>query len=78
MNNLRRTFGKRIRTLRRAKRLTQEALAEQANISVDFLSLIERGKNAPSFEVLERLGKALDVAVAELFRFEKVKENGPH
>ncbi len=39
-------------------------------ISVDFLSLIERGRNAPSFETIERIAKRLRVPVADLFTFE--------
>lgn len=62
-------FGKRLRTLRKQQNLTQEQLAEAADISVDFVSLVERGKNAPSFETLSRLAKALDVEVKELFDF---------
>jgi transcriptional regulator with XRE-family HTH domain len=50
--------------------MTQERFAEMLNISVDFLSLIERGRNAPSFETLELMAKHLRVPVAELFRFE--------
>jgi hypothetical protein len=33
--------------------MTQEQFAETLNISVDFLSLVERGINAPSFETLD-------------------------
>ncbi len=40
-------------------------------MSVDFLSLIERGRNAPSFEKLERMAAALKVPVAYLFTFER-------
>jgi transcriptional regulator with XRE-family HTH domain len=47
--------------------LTQKQLAERAGISVDFLSLIERGKNSPSFDNLDDLADALGVSVAELF-----------
>jgi transcriptional regulator with XRE-family HTH domain len=36
---------------------------------VDFLSLIERGKNAPSFETLDKIAKRLRISVAELFTF---------
>ena len=39
-------------------------------MSVDFLSLIERGRNAPSFEKLEAMAKALRVPVAYLFTFD--------
>ena len=70
MADLRKQFGKRLKTLRRQSGLTQEQLAEQAQVSVDFLSLVERGINAPSFDNLEKLAKALDVSVRELFEFE--------
>lgn len=40
-------------------------------MSVDFLSLIERGRNAPSFEKLEGMAAALKVPVAYLFTFER-------
>jgi transcriptional regulator with XRE-family HTH domain len=50
--------------------MTQEQFAETLNISVDFLSLIERGINAPSFETLERMAKRLRLSVAELFKFQ--------
>jgi len=49
--------------------MTQERFAEVLNISVDFLSLMERGISAPSFETLERIGKCLRRPVAELFTF---------
>ena len=39
-------------------------------MSVDFLSLIERGRNAPSFEKLERMAAALKVPVTYLFTFD--------
>jgi len=38
-------------------------------ISVDFLSLIERGRNATSFETLDRIARRLRVTVADLFTF---------
>jgi transcriptional regulator with XRE-family HTH domain len=69
MADLRKKFGKRLQTLRRQAGLTQEQLAEATNISVDFLSLVERGVNAPSFENLEKLSKALGISVRELFDF---------
>lgn len=70
-DDLRAKFGRRLRYLRQKKNMTQEQLAEAAKISVDFLSLVERGKNAPSFETLERLAKALDISVHALFDFEE-------
>jgi transcriptional regulator with XRE-family HTH domain len=66
---LRKEFGSRLRTIRQERRLPQERFAELLGISVDFLSLIERGINAPSFETLERMAKRLRVPVKALFEF---------
>jgi transcriptional regulator with XRE-family HTH domain len=49
--------------------MSQERFAEALGISVDFLSLMERGRNAPSFETLDRIAKRLKMSVAELFTF---------
>lgn len=50
--------------------MTQERFAEVIDISVDFLSLIERGINAPSFETLEKMARRLHLSVADLFGFD--------
>ena len=71
MASLRRDFGNRLKAIRRGRALTQEQFAELVGISVDFLSLIERGINAPSFEVLERMAGRLDLQVRELFDFRR-------
>jgi transcriptional regulator with XRE-family HTH domain len=47
-------------------------MAEHLGISVNFLSFMERGLKAPSFENLERIAKVLEVEVAELFQFPAV------
>jgi transcriptional regulator with XRE-family HTH domain len=69
MSTLRTRFGRRLRYIRRQKDLTQEQLAEAVGISVEFLSNMERGINAPSFETLEKLSGVLQVPVEELFHF---------
>ena len=52
--------------------MTQERFAEVLEISVDFLSLIERGISAPSFETLEKMSRRLRVPVADLFTFDRM------
>ncbi len=47
--------------------MTQEALAERADISVSFLSMIERGERAPHLQTLAHIASALDVELSELF-----------
>ena len=71
MASLRREFGKRLRGIRQERQLTQEEFAEIVGISVDFLSLIEWGINAPSFEVLEKMAAGLELPVRDLFDFRK-------
>lgn len=70
MSELKRNFGKRLRYLRRSRDLTQEQLAELVGRSVNFISLVENGVTAPSFETIERLAKALNVDATDLFRFD--------
>jgi transcriptional regulator with XRE-family HTH domain len=53
-----------------ARKKSQEEFAELLEISVDFLSLIERGVNAPSFENLEVFSERLGIPVSELFTFD--------
>jgi transcriptional regulator with XRE-family HTH domain len=67
---LRKQFGQRLKQIRLQRKKTQEQFAELLGISVDFLSLIERGINAPSFETLETMGRKLRIPVAALFTFE--------
>ena len=70
---LQKKLGHRIADLRRSRELTQEQLAEALDCSVEFISLVERGVNAPSVAGLEKFAKALKVDVRELFTFEGKK-----
>ena len=53
-------IGQRIAKCRRARGLTQEKLSELAEISIPYLSNIERAVSIPSTEVVMRLAAALD------------------
>lgn len=59
------TFGQQLRRLRRARDLTQEALAEQAGCAVDTLRAIESGRRRPSRELAAILAERLGVPSAE-------------
>jgi len=54
--------GKRIRIIRESKSLTQEQLAEYANVSVSHMRHIEQGKINLSCNSLMGICKALDVS----------------
>ena len=69
MATLRQKFGRRLREIRAQRRMTQEQFSETLDMSVDFLSLIERGRNAPSFETLDKIARRLRMSVADLFTF---------
>lgn len=66
---LRKQFGKKLRSIRKRRNMTQEQFAELLDISVDFLSLVERGFNAPSFESIESFSITLGISVRDLFDF---------
>jgi transcriptional regulator with XRE-family HTH domain len=61
-------LGKNIKFLRIRKEFTQAVLAEKADISIIFLSSIERGTKYPKPDILARIAKALEVEVFELFK----------
>lgn len=71
---LQKKLGQRIASLRKARKLTQEQMAEALDCSVEFISLVERGVNAPSVAGLEKFAKILKVEVKELFNFEERKQ----
>lgn len=60
------TYGSNIKKIRKIKNLSQETLAEKADISPSFLSDIENGKKWGSFETLVSLANALEVEPYEL------------
>jgi transcriptional regulator with XRE-family HTH domain len=66
---LRQRFGDRLRDLRLERRMTQDEFAESLGVSPDFISSIERGVNAPSFETLDVMASKLGMTVSELFDF---------
>jgi transcriptional regulator with XRE-family HTH domain len=64
---LQRRLGERIQSLRHDRKLTQEALAQQCGISQKYLSELERGEKAPSWETLVALAhKGFHVKLAVL------------
>lgn len=56
-------LGKRIRAERRKQDLTQEELAELADISDSFMGHIERGGRILSVETLAKLANALHISI---------------
>ena len=65
--DLKSKVGIRVKVVREQRNLTQAALAEAIDVTSDAVSQIERGLISPSFVTLERLGRALDVPLSDLF-----------
>ena len=59
-------IGKAIKLCRIQKNMRQSELADLAEISVSYLSLIEQGKRDPNFSVLQAISHGLDVPLSIL------------
>ena len=66
--NYLKSLGRRIKSLRKEKNLSQDRLSEKIDKSVDTISNIERGKFAPRLDTALEIARALDVELFELFR----------
>lgn len=67
MVDLRARFGSLVKAHRVRLGLTQQVLAERANISTDMVSKIEGGNSGARFGVITQIAEALGVDPAELF-----------
>ncbi|MGL3210253.1 cupin domain-containing protein [Bradyrhizobium sp. BR 1433] len=59
--------GRRIRDLRRSKEMSLEVVAARTDLSIGFISQIERGLSSPSLRVVATLADVLGVGIAALF-----------
>ena len=69
---LREQFGRRLRQIRVESGETQEKFAESIGMSVDMLSLIERGRNVPSFKKVARMMSGLKKPAKYFFDFDSL------
>jgi transcriptional regulator with XRE-family HTH domain len=61
-------LGNRIKALREARGMTQEALAAKAAVSRGYLARLEIGRHDPTVGMVEKLARALGVKVIELLK----------
>ncbi|TLX72997.1 helix-turn-helix transcriptional regulator [Labilibacter sediminis] len=73
--NLQLQFGERVRELRLAKGLSQEALAYKAGIDRTYMTSVENGKRNVSIQNVEKIITALDISVSEFFKSDTFKHN---
>jgi transcriptional regulator with XRE-family HTH domain len=73
---LRTILGSNLKKIRNLRAWSQMELAEKADISMNYLSEIERGNKWPYPDTLQNLAAALNVEVFELFKDESGTKNG--
>lgn len=61
-------LGRSVRQLREERGLSQESLGFESDLHRTYVGGIERGERNPTFAILLRLAKALDVQPSELLR----------
>lgn len=61
-------LGKRIRSERQARGLTQEQLAEKANLSTTYIGFVERGERTMTLNTLTTIANELHVSVDYLLQ----------
>ena len=61
-------FGANVRTARRAKGMTIEALADEVGLAYSYVGQLERGLRNPTLGVVERMASALQVTPLSLLQ----------
>lgn len=67
-NSVLKIFGEKIREVRLRNNLSQEKLAEKANLHRTYIGMIERGEKNITLLNIIKISKALDVKPIELFK----------
>lgn len=65
---LRERVARNLRRLRQEKSLSQEELADRADINRNYVGMLEREENAATVDMLEKLAAVLEVDPVELLR----------
>jgi len=61
-------FGKRVRFFRNARGMSQEELAEIANVHRTYIGMIERGEKNATLLTIIRLANALNITAQEILK----------
>lgn len=68
MSGLADRFANNLKIERLRRKLSQEALAAKAGLSVSYISMLERGQRTPPLDTLESIAKALAVNASTLLQ----------
>ena len=72
--NILKTFGTNVRTVRESRGLSQEALADKADLHRTYISDIERFQRNISLDNIQKLADALEVKPYELLMTDEDKK----
>ncbi len=64
-------FGQKVKELRLKQNISQEKLAEKANVHRTYIGMIERAEKNITLINIEKIAKALEVNIYDLFIDEK-------
>ena len=64
--DIRRRLGRNIKVLRETQKISQEELADRAQLHRTYVSGVERGVRNPTITVIEKFAKALKVSIGQL------------
>jgi transcriptional regulator with XRE-family HTH domain len=67
MTPIRETFAKNLKENRRKTGLSQQQLAEKAEVSTHYIAILELARSFPTSEVMDRIAKALNIETHEFF-----------
>ena len=67
MIDIKKKFGDKLRQIRKQKKISQEELAFRAKLHRTYVSDVERGSRNISIKNVEKIAKALDVCLPDLF-----------
>jgi transcriptional regulator with XRE-family HTH domain len=67
MKRLGMIFIKNLKEYRKKCGFTQAQLAEKVNVTSHYIGMLEMGRNFPATDLIERIAKALNIEMYELF-----------
>lgn len=65
--DIKKKFGERLKKLRLERGLSQEKLANEAELDRTYIPSIEKGERNVSITVIEKIAQALQVKISDLF-----------